>query len=187
MGLTKRDVEVYECPSCGSITRQEEVSCCGEPMEMVNMTVRYNQPELEQVAKAVFDISSTELVVCKALMAEGEATIDDLTTQVPRDRSAIQRHINHLVELGVVEKKSQVLKEGGRVHVYSSAPVEEIYRAFRLGLYMWLDDAEDLLDELSQGKLEAMVEQADGEIANEPESSSAEEIESSLFKRLLGR
>jgi predicted transcriptional regulator len=187
MGLIEREVKAYECPSCGSLTRHEEVQCCGESRELVDTSVEYEPPEAEPVVKTVFGISSTELVICNALMAEGDATIDDLTSQVSRDRSAIQRHINHLTELGIVAKKSRVLDEGGRIHVYSSVPVDEIYRTLHLGVYAWLNDAEDLLDELTREKLEAMAEQADEIKGDGLESNSLGELRNSLFERLLKR
>lgn len=187
MELVERDVEAYECSSCGSLGRHERAQCCGEPREPLDATATYDPPSVEQVANAVFDISSTELAVCKAIMEEDEATIDDLTAKIPRERTSILRHLNHLVELGVVEKKSRVRRAGGRVNVYTSVPVEEVYRAFRLGLYTWLEDAEAMVDELSQEKFEGMIEQADVDVADEPEPDTAEPDRERLVDRLFRR
>lgn len=183
MELIERDVDAYECSSCGRLARGPGVTCCGESMEAVETNVTYDAPEPMQVTKAVFGISSTELALCKVLMAEEQATVGDLAAEISRDKSVAMRHLDHLVELGVVEKESRVRREGGRENVYSSVPLDEIHRSFRLGLLAWLDDAEELLDELSREKLQTMIEQAD----SDPDEDSVREGRNSLFELLLER
>lgn len=170
MALTERDVEAYECPVCGNLARHENVPCCDEPREPVDDVVLYDQPEIEAVIKTVFDLSSTDLAICRVLMTQNEATAKDLAAELSLDRTTINRRVNHLVELGVVEKHSRILEQGGHVNLYSNAPLDEVHQQFQLGLYRWLADAEQVLDELHQEKLKLMVQEADVEPTDDPDS-----------------
>lgn len=187
MGLTEQDVELYECPSCGRLGRQKGAICCGEPREPVDATVTYKPPEAEAVVKEVFDHSSTDLAICSVLMAEDEATIKALATQLSLNRSTITRRLNHLLELGVVEKEVRNLREGGQVNVYATVPIDDIHRTFQLGLYTWLNDAEELLDELHQERLERMIENADVEVADESDTGADRGESDSVISRLFHR
>lgn len=160
MSLVEREVELYECPSCNRRKLDGEATCCGRPMETIETTVAFKPPELEQMVKQVFGIASTELAICEVLMAEGEATISELSKQIPHDRSTISRHLNHLVSLDMVTKRSKNLNGGGRAHVYSFVSPDEIRQNLHLGIYMWSKEARELADELTQAKIEAMVEQS---------------------------
>lgn len=175
MPLEERTVDAYQCPSCGALRAIAREACCGRPLEPVDTSVAIEPPEVSDIARAVFDISSTELAICRTLMAEDEATIRDLAERLPRDRSVIQRHVSHLVELGVLEKRSRSLPAGGRVNVYAPKSPEEIRRRLHLGLYAWMTDAEDRVEELNREKMEAMVESADvAPVDDEPAATSAE-------------
>lgn len=133
-------------------------------METIETTVAFKPPEPEQMAKQIFGIDSTELAICEVLIAEGEATISELSEQLPHDRSTISRHLNHLVTLNMATKRSKNLDRGGRAHVYSFVPPDEIRQNLQLGIYMWSKEALELADEVTQAKFEAMAEQS-GEMA----------------------
>lgn len=80
-------------------------------------------------------ISSTELAVCKSLLAQEQATIGEPVSRLPRDRSTVTRRLDHLVELGVIEKESRPIERGGRENVYSPTAPDDVHRILRLGLY----------------------------------------------------
>ncbi|WP_435178762.1 helix-turn-helix domain-containing protein [Halorussus sp. AFM4] len=182
MGLTERNVEVYECPSCGSLERHEEGTCCGESLRPVDTTIPYEPPEVESVVKEVFDLSSTDLSICSALMSEGEATVKELADQLSLDRSTVSRHLDHMVQVGIVTKEPRILEEGGQINLYAPAPIEEIHRTLQLGLYAWLDDAEDVLYELHQERLERMVKEAEVE---ETDRTDVDDESHSFISRLI--
>lgn len=175
MASTEQTVTAYECSSCRRKAFQKEEYCCGTEMKAIDTTTVFESAEIEQVVQEVFKISSTELAICHTIMATDETTIKELSRQIECDRSVINRHLNHLTELGLVEKRSESLPEGGRVNVYSPCAIDDIRQQFRLGLYAWMAEATDLIDELSQEKIRAMAEQADGEATNEPGSKSPTE------------
>ena len=63
----------------------------------------------------------------------------------------------HLVELGMVEKRSRVFSNGGRVNIYTHRSAEAVRRQFKLGLYTWTTDAVDVIDDLSEDKIQRLV------------------------------
>lgn len=91
-------------------------------------------------------------------MAEPEITVNELAEMVERDRSVVTRHLSHLVGLGIVEKRSRVLSDGGRVNVYSHRSVDAVRRQFKLGLYVWMLEAVEVIDDLSEEKISLLVE-----------------------------
>lgn len=162
MAPFESELAVYTCQSCGECQLASAApTCCAEPMDEIDETVPVESPDESHLMRAVFDISETELEVCRHLMSENELTVDELTGLVDRDRSVVTRHLNHLVELGMVEKHSRVLSNGGRVNVYSHRSADAVRRQFKLGLYTWLTDAVDVVDDLSEDKIERLVGGAD--------------------------
>lgn len=156
------ELAVYECPSCDNIQLAPvPVNCCGDSMREVETTVPIGSPDVEHVMHDIFDISATELDVCRQVMAEDETTINELVDTIDRDRSVITRHLNHLVELGILEKKSRILTEGGRVNVYSHCTEETVNRQLELGLYTWLINAVDVIDDVSAEKIAMMAQNSD--------------------------
>jgi predicted transcriptional regulator len=173
MGLDERDLDAYECSTCGTIALRDGMTCCDEPMDAVDATTSIDPPETESLVREVFGMSATDLELCRVLMAEGEATVRDLTGQLDRDRTSITRRLNHLADVGVLEKRTRVLPGGGRANVYSPRDVEYVRRRLELGLYAWLDDALDLVAELNREKIEAMAEAADAESSATPAGADA--------------
>lgn len=180
MASSEREFDVYECQSCGNLRLgQPETNCCNESMAAVDTSGLIDPPERESILGEVFGMSSTERDVCHCVMEAGEATVQEIAGQLDRDRSVITRHLDDLVELGVVEKDSRTLSEGGRINVYSSNSIETVRRKFKLGLYSWLIDAENLVDEVTQEKIEAMAQ---------PQTEmEADDADRSVIRRLLDR
>lgn len=164
MASPEHELAVHKCQSCGEYRLQStETTCCGATMTEVDGTVPIKVPDEERLMQTVFGISETELEVCRHLMAEPEVTVEELATAVDRDRSVVTRHLNDLVELGIVEKQSRVLSEGGRINVYAHRSVDAVRRQFKLGLYTWMVDAVDVIDDLSEEKIEMMAGRGDAE------------------------
>lgn len=154
MATVKREVGIYHCPSCGEIEPDRETTCCGEEMEEIKTTAVFEPPEVEEVAKQVFGAPAMELEICDVLMAQGEASVSTLTEQFAYDRSTIYRHLDHLVERGMVTKRSEQLTEGGRVHVYSCVPPDEMRRKLTASLYLWEQKVIEKMDDRMQTKIE---------------------------------
>lgn len=160
MSPAEQTVTAYECPSWGSVGWHDGQTCCDQPMEAIETTTVYEPPGLEAVVQDVFDMSPTAVRVCREVMAKEAANVSELAAELDYDRSTITRHLNHLVDLGLVEKRERTLSEGGRAYVYAPKPAEDVRRQFKLGLCGWFEDAMGAVDELSREKVEAMADQA---------------------------
>lgn len=179
MASSDTEMAVYECRSCDDRRLvAAERDCCGEPMEQIDTSVPIESPDIAHVMHHVFDISATELDVCRQVMAEDETTINELADEIDRDRSVITRHLNHLVELGIVEKTSRILADGGRVNVYSHCTEEELHRQLELGLYTWMLDALEGVEDVSEEKIAMMAD-------SQQETETG--LGQSVVDRVLGR
>lgn len=155
---SRQEFDVQVCESCGRFGRLGEETCCGERTTSVETTVICDQPELPSVVSEVFGLSATDLAVCYALDQLDEATVDELTNHFDRDRSTVSRSLDRLGELDLVEKRPRIPESGGRVHVYSSRPLDDVRRRLELGLYAWVDAAVEEVDELDRRKMETMAD-----------------------------
>lgn len=152
---------LYRCRECGNAALSldpMEPTCCGKEMARDREEGEgYVEPESEDMLKTVFGMAETELDICICCMEKGEATAKELAEAMGMDRSGISRHLNHLAEIGVLEKERRILREGGHTYVYSHTPPDEVKRLFREGLLNWSLEALDLVDEVNREKLEALA------------------------------
>jgi predicted transcriptional regulator len=156
---------VVECADCDTITLghvDDRSRCCRSRLHSVETgSVEIEPPELEDILGIVFGMNETELDVCLCVMDVGEATTSEIAAELEVDRSHVSRHLNHLVDLGVLEKRERLLEAGGRVNVYTPASLETVRRNFTLGLVAWFDEAVDVIEGMSREKVEAIEELAD--------------------------
>jgi predicted transcriptional regulator len=163
------DLTLVECSDCGTVAvdpGDDPPRHCGRPMRPVDTEdIRIDSPDLDDVLGTVFGMNQTELDICLCVMDVGEATTKQIATDLEVDRSHVSRHLNHLVELGVLEQQDRLLESGGHVHVYTPAPLETVQRNFTALLWAWFDDAVDLVDDLSREKVEAVTDLSDDQEA----------------------
>ena len=182
MDAPDQEYDVYECQSCGSLqVAGATPQCCDGEMATADVSLPYESPGVEDVVREVFGISGTGLVVCRQLMETEEATVEELADRIDRDRSVVSRHLNHLLELGVVEKEPHDVSGGGRKFVYRPRAVEQVRRQFAIGLHAWLADALTGVEELQREKIEAMAE------ARSESQDEAGGGVSTALEKLLGR
>jgi predicted transcriptional regulator len=117
-----------------------------------------NQPSLNGLLRTVFDMSDSELDLCLCVMENGEQTVTDLAEKTAYDRSMVSRHLNHLVELGVLDKQRRLLEKGGHVYVYSPKESATIRDNFRSGFLNWVQEATACIETVSREKVESIVD-----------------------------
>ncbi len=162
MDLSEGAVDVFECGSCGNVAVGDGgPTCCGDPMSTVETDPVVEPPTLDELLRTVFDMSDAALDICLCVMEGGEQTVQELADRTDYDRSVAARHLNHLVELGVLEKRRQLLKEGGHVYVYSPKSAETVRRGFERQFLLWIAGAAGQLEELRREKVEGIVDGAD--------------------------
>jgi predicted transcriptional regulator len=118
------------------------------------------EPDLETLLRTVFGMSETELEICLCVMENGEVTVQELADAVDYDRSVVTRHLNHLADLEVIEKRRQLLKSGGHVYVYTPVDADAIRARFRQLFLAWVASATESLADLRREKVESVVETA---------------------------
>ncbi|WP_336338260.1 helix-turn-helix domain-containing protein [Haloarcula brevis] len=151
---------MFECATCGGVgigdTRPE---CCDGPMETVGTAeTAAAEPSLETLLRTVFDMSGTELDVCLCVMEGGELTVAELAERIGYDRSVVARHLNHLAEFGVVEKRRRIRPAGGHVYVYTPQPPDVVRERLRGEFLAWVRLATVQLDGLQREKVEAIAD-----------------------------
>jgi len=184
MGTIDDAYRLVECSDCGALAvGGDEVGCCGSAMVPAGRTAadatdarvtgtappaddpgrpveatEPPDPDLDQLLRVVFGMSPAELDVCLCVMEHGTVSVAELTERVDYDRSVVARHLNHLADLGVVEKRRQILDRGGDAYVYSPEPPEAVRRRFRETFLRWAAAGVDRIDDLSREKVEGIAE-----------------------------
>lgn len=150
--------KLFECKSCGNFGFGDgEIVCCEERMQPVEKEHSVTDPSLEELLATVFDMSETEMDICLCVMEGGEQTVPNLAEQVGYDRSSVSRHLEHLVELGVIDRRRRLLESGGHIYVYTPNGADEVSRRLTDEFAGWVKDAAVLIDSLSREKVEALV------------------------------
>ncbi|WP_380681265.1 MarR family transcriptional regulator [Salinigranum sp. GCM10025319] len=157
--------DVFECQSCGTVALgRGEVRCCGRPMRSAGGAPDdspVSGPTLDDLLRSVFDMSDTELELCLCVMEGGELTVKELAERTDYDRSVVTRHLNHLADLGVLEKRRRLLERGGQVYVYTPVEPEAVRRSLERGFLAWVVQSARLLEDLRREKVESIVERDD--------------------------
>ena len=164
MSDTDPPIAVQACDSCGGLALAEDrVVCCGERMEPASERTAA-EPSLAELMRTVFDMSETEFDVCLCVMETGEVTASDLAEQTGFDRSIVTRHLNHLAEMGVIEKNRRLLERGGHVYVYTPTDEATVRANLTASFLEWTRVAAARLAELDREKVESIAaSDADGE------------------------
>jgi predicted transcriptional regulator len=156
-------VTAYQFQHCGGVgVGGGEMRCCGAPMARVDRDSPVEEPEFADVLRDVLGMSGTELEICIDLMREGPMTAGEVADRLDIANSFANRLLNHLVELEVVEERSYLLKEGGRVSRYNHADIADVEEAFKRELAVWIVEALGIIEE-------SIVEEKDTAIENAQE------------------
>ncbi|MBV0900311.1 helix-turn-helix domain-containing protein [Haloarcula salina] len=164
MSDARDQMRPFECENCDGVAlANEPPRCCGEAMTPVEPTGAVTEPSLEALTRTVFEMSGSELEICLCVMEGGELTVAELAEQIEYDRSVVARHLNHLADLGVVEKRRRIRPAGGHVYVYTPRDPETVRARLREAFLSWVNLAAGQLDELGREKVEAIAESETGE------------------------
>lgn len=151
-------VAVQACDTCGGVAVADgDVVCCGEQMAAAGDAPADADPTLGTVLRTVFDMSETELDVCLCVMEAGEVTASDLAEETGFDRSIVTRHLNHLAELGVIDKNRRLLERGGHVYVYTPTDESTVRDRLQGEFLEWVRVASTRLAALDREKVESLA------------------------------
>jgi predicted transcriptional regulator len=147
MDLSREATDVFECGTCGNVGIGDgDIGCCGGTMEPTGREsgdedTGPSGPSLDELLRTVFDMSDTELDICLCVMEGGDLTVEELAEQTGYDRSNVSRHLNHLADLGVVEKRRRLLRQGGHEYVYVPEDVETVRESLGRQFAVWVAGA----------------------------------------------
>lgn len=99
------------------------------------------------MGKLLYNISDTEAEVLYYL-CDKEARVKEISDDLNRSRSTVQRYLSKLRSTGLVERRS-VVEEGkkGRYYIYSSS-TEELKDELKEKLSEWYEDKMEMIDEI---------------------------------------
>lgn len=150
---------VYECAKCGNVGIGDgEIRCCVGPMAPIESVSVVDDPTLNDLLGSVFDMSDTELEICLCVMEGGDLTVSELADEIGYDRSVVARHLNHLAELGVIEKQRRLLERGGHTYVYMPVSEDTVKRRLTVAFLTWVRGAIEQLDSLQREKVESIAD-----------------------------
>ena len=75
------------------------------------------------------------------------------------DRSAVSRHMNRLVETGILRREERNLNQGGVVHIYAHEDPETVKERLAVDVFLWTAEVIGLINELNDEKMEAMMDE----------------------------
>lgn len=177
MNNSECHLDGYWCPCCARIRIGPEAACDHDELEQITSSQPgINEPELETILSAIFGISATELEVCLCVMDAGDATIEEIATELNVNRTTVSQHIDHLVDIGVLETDERILRAGGRVTLYTSASPEVVRTRFRHGLCHWMTEAVCQVDNLTEEKVREI-----GDIWTQRENEAVDTSTNSIF------
>jgi predicted transcriptional regulator len=86
-------------------------------------------------------------------------TVSEVAEEMDIDRNSIPRHMNRLVDTGILRKRKKNLRQGGVVHVYTHEDPGLVKKRLKLGAYFWTSKTIELINELNDEKMEAMMDE----------------------------
>ncbi len=128
-------------------TRVKQPAAPGEPEE-VPTAASEGEPTTEEVLRVVFGIGVGEREAYLALAERGRGSAGDLAEVLDRDRSNVNRYLNHLAEKGLVTRRRRILQSGGHVYQYKARPPKQVRARLLAALQEWIDGAHDRVDDL---------------------------------------
>ena len=94
----------------------------------------------------LYDLKQTDIDVIYEVARREQATLDEVSGFVKRDRSTVYRSLSKLVSLSLVYKRTKTLKDGGYYHVYTAAEESQIRELARLRVEEITESLERLVE-----------------------------------------
>ena len=145
---------LLSCDRCGNLAvGSGSVTCCAATMTPTEPVDAVAEPELDDLLRDIFQMSDAELEVCLCVMEGGTMTVKELAERIEYDRSVVSRHLNHLAELGVVDKQRRLIEQGGHVYVYRPVDPETVRERLMAAFVTWVQSATEEIVTLREEKV----------------------------------
>jgi predicted transcriptional regulator len=110
-------------------------------------TLPVDDPELETVLRAVFDLKRSESSAYLGLLRVPDSSAAEVARELGRDRSNVNRSLRTLRERGLAERRRVLLEEGGHVYRYTPTPLPVVRERMHDSLVAWAEAAHDCIEE----------------------------------------
>ncbi|MHB9287462.1 helix-turn-helix domain-containing protein [Halobacteriales archaeon Cl-PHB] len=105
------------------------------------------EPGFAEVMRCVFGVQQHEARTYRTLLDQPGSTVEELATELDRDRSNVNRSLSTLREKDLASRERRLLDGGGHVYQYSATPLSEARDLMHESLDAWCDYVHDRIDE----------------------------------------
>jgi len=108
------------------------------------------EPGIEEVMRCVFGIQRHEVRTYLTVLERPGSTVEELATELDRDRSNVNRSLSTLRDKGLAKRERRLLDGGGHVYQYSATPLPAAQELMHETLDAWADYVHDRIDEFGE-------------------------------------
>ncbi len=108
------------------------------------------QPGIAEVMRCVFGIQRHEARTYLTLLDRPGSTVEELASELDRDRSNVNRSLSTLREKGLAERERRLLDGGGHVYQYSATPLPEAKELMHETLDAWAGYVHERIDDFGE-------------------------------------
>lgn len=114
-------------------------------MESIQLLTRKGAT-CSELLSCLYSLKQMDLDILFEVARRNQATLDEISEVVKRDRSTVHRSLSKLTSLGLVYKRVRTLKDGGYYHLYVTADESVIREQARLRVKEITSSLERLVD-----------------------------------------
>jgi predicted transcriptional regulator len=111
------------------------------------------EPGFEDVLACVFGIQRHEARTYQTLLSHPGSTVEELASELDRDRSNVNRSLSTLREKGLAERQRRLLDGGGHVYQYSATPLDDARDLMHETLDEWTAYVHGRIDEFGESEV----------------------------------
>ncbi len=117
------------------------------PQHRLGELMEQSNPRFRTVMSCVFGIEDHETRTYLTLLGHPGSTIEELATELERDRSTVNRSLSTLQERGLVTRDRRLLDGGGYVYQYTAVALPEAKTMLHEALDTWTDAVHGTIEE----------------------------------------
>lgn len=167
---TSSRYDLFECPDCDNIVLalgcdDPPMSCHDKPMERItDSKMSVKPPDIKQVLLQAFGLPKAGLDIRRCVIEEGPHSANEVAESLGYDRSTVNRYLNKLVDLDLLQRSELNREGGGVVNVYHLVQFEQMRRETLIGFYVWAGQAAELIEDVNVAKQDNLEENPGREV-----------------------
>jgi predicted transcriptional regulator len=112
------------------------------------------EPSFRDVMACVFGLQRHEVRTYLTLRSHPGSTVEELASELERDRSNVNRSLSTLREKNLASRRRRLLDGGGHVYQYEAIPLEEARELMHETLDEWTAYVHSRIDEFGEDDLD---------------------------------